>query len=198
MVKETIIISEIKVQLLALCSQVEEKMGRSLRLPSDFQLLAHNVAEVTGEHISTNTLKRLWGYLEGYRTSRRFTLNVLSRYVGFRDWDDWCHNMSKTASSQIFDTHFVDSDSLALGDRVTLRWHPGREVTLEYHGGNEYVVLKSHRAKLTAGDTFKCQGFVPGQPLVINGLLHKGVDHPINYICGKQGGVEVDISMHNS
>ncbi|MBR5085675.1 MAG: hypothetical protein IKX31_01560 [Muribaculaceae bacterium] len=193
MVKETIIISEIKVQLLALRSQVEEKMGRALRLPSDFQLLAHNVAEVTGEHISTNTLKRLWGYLEGYRTSRRFTLNVLSRYVGFRDWDDYCVNLNHNASSQIFDTQHIDSGSLDVGDRLTLRWHPDRVVRLEYRGGNEYVVLESHRAKLTAGDTFKCQGFVPGQPLVINGLLHKGVDHPINYICGKQGGVKVII-----
>lgn len=191
MVKETIIISEIKVQLLALRSQVEEKVGRALRLPSDFELLARNVAEVTGEHISTNTLKRLWGYLEGYRTSRRFTLNVLSRYVGFRDWEDYCVNLNQNASSQIFDSQYIDSESLTLGAKLTLRWHPDRVVKLEYRGDNEYVVLESHRAKLTAGDTFKCQGFVPGQPLVINGLLHKGIDHPINYICGKQGGVEV-------
>lgn len=191
MVKETIIISEIKVQLLALRSQVEEKVGRALRLPSDFELLARSVAEVTGEHISTNTLKRLWGYLEGYRTSRRFTLNVLSRYVGFRDWEDYCVNLNQNASSQIFDTQHINSESLTVGTKLTLRWHPDRVVKLEYRGDNEYVVLESHRAKLTAGDTFKCQGFVPGQPLVISGLLHKGIDHPINYICGKQGGVEV-------
>lgn len=30
------------------------------------------------------------------------------------------------------------------------------------------------------------------QPLIINGLMHQGIDHPINYICGKQGGIEIN------
>lgn len=193
MVKETIIIAEIEEALQVLRQKVEEKVGRTMRLPSDFDMLSQVVFDATNERISTNTLKRLWDYLDGYRTSRRFTLNVLARYVGYRDWEDFCHNIGDSAASQIFDTHYIDSDNLSVGTRLTLRWHPGRVVTLEYHGNNEYVVVESQQAKLTAGDSFKCQGFVPGQPLVINGLLHKGINHPINYICGKQGGIEVTI-----
>lgn len=192
MVKETIIIAEVQESLNALKKQVEEKTGRTMRLPSDFDMLAIAVTDTTGEHISTNTLKRLWGYIDGYRTSRRFTLNVLARYAGHRDWDDFCHNLSNTAASQIFDSHYIDSDTLQPGTRLTLRWHPGRVVTIEYSGSNEYVVVESLNAKLTVGDTFKCQGFISGQPLIINGLIHKGIDHPINYICGKQGGIKID------
>lgn len=192
MVKETIIIAEVQESLNALKKQVEEKMGCTMRLPRDFNMLAKAVTDATSEHISTNTLKRLWGYIDGYSTSRRFTLNVLARYVGYRDWDDFCRNLSNTAASQIFDSHYIDSDTLQPGKRLTLRWHPGRVVTLEYRGDNEYVVVASLRAKLAVGDTFKCQGFIPGQPLVINGLIHQGIDHPINYICGKQGGIKID------
>lgn len=192
MVKETIIVAEVEEVLNALKKQVEEVAGRTMRLPSDFDVLAQAVADATGEHISTNTLKRLWGYIDGYRTSRRFTLNVLARYAGHRDWDDFCRNLSNTAASQIFDSHYIDSDTLQAGARITLRWHPGRVVTIEYRGRNEYVVVDSHNAKLSVGDTFKCQGFVPGQPLVLNGVLHQGIDHPINYICGKQGGIKID------
>ena len=192
MVKETIIIAEVQESLNALKKQVEENAGRAMRLPSDFDVLAQLVAYATGERISSNTLKRLWGYLAGYPTSRRFTLNVLARYVGCRDWDDFCHNLSNTAASQIFDSHYIDSDTLQLGTRLTLRWHPERVVTIEYRGGNEYVVVESLNAKLSVGDKFKCQGFIPGQPLTINGLMHKGLDHPINYICGKQGGIKID------
>lgn len=192
MVKETIIVAEVQEALNALKRQVEEKAGRVMRLPSDFDVLSQTVADGTGERISSNTLKRLWGYLDGYRTSRRFTLNVLARYVDCRDWDDFCHNMSNTAASQIFDSHYIDSDTLQPGKHIRLRWHPGRVVTLEYRGDNEYVVVASQRAKLAVGDTFKCQGFVAGQPLVLNGVLHHGFDYPINYICGKQGGIEID------
>ena len=192
MVKETIIIAEVQESLNALKKQVEEKMGCTMRLPRDFNMLAKAVTDATSEHIATNTLKRLWGYIDGYNTSRRFTLNVLARYVGYRDWDDFCRNLSNTAASQIFDSHYIDSDTLWHGARLTLRWHPGRVVTLEYRGDNEYVVVASLRAKLAVGDTFKCQGFIPGQPLVINGLIHQGIDHPINYIYGKPGGIKID------
>ena len=178
MVKETIIVAEVEEALNALEKQVEEKAGRAMRLPSDFVLLAQAIANANGENISTNT-------------SRRFTFNVLARYVGYRDWDDFCRNLSNTAASQIFDSHYIDSDTLRHGARLTLRWHPGRVVTLEYRGDNEYVVVASLRAKLAVGDTFKCQGFIPGQPLVINGLIHQGIDHPSNYICGKQGGIKI-------
>ncbi len=195
MVKETIIVAEVEEALNALEKQVEEKAGRAMRLPSDFVLLAQAIANANGENISTNTLKRLWGYSDGYNTSRRFTLNVLARYVGYRDWDDFCRNLSNTAASQIFDSHYIDSDTLRHGARLTLRWHPGRVVTLEYRGDNEYVVVASLRAKLAVGDTFKCQGFIHGQPLVINGLIHQGIDHPINYICGKQGGIKIDAEL---
>ncbi|MBR0024930.1 MAG: hypothetical protein IJP59_10055 [Muribaculaceae bacterium] len=192
MVKETIIVAEVEEALNALRKQVEDVAGRTMRLPSDFDVVAQVVADATGERISPNTLKRLWGYLDGYRTSRRFTLNVLARYAGHRDWDDFCRNLSNTAASQIFDSHYIDSDTLRHGARLTLRWHPGRVVTIEYRGNNEWVVMDSRNAKLAVGDTFKCQGFVPGQPLVLNGVLHQGIDHPISYICGKQGGIEIE------
>ena len=192
MVKETIIIANVQDALDALKKEVEEKVGRTVELPSDFDMLAAAITTATSEYISTNTLKRLWGYVKGYRTSRRFTLNVLARYAGYRDWDDFYHNLSNTAASQIFDSHYIDSDTLQPGARLTLRWRPGRVVTLEYHGDNEYVVVESQNSKLAVGDTFKCQGFIPGQPLIINGLMHQGIDHPINYICGKQGGIEIN------
>ena len=127
---------------------------------------------------------------------QQFTLKswsrIACRYAGYRDWDDFYHNLSNTAASQIFDSHYIDSDTLQPGARLTLRWRPGRVVTLEYHGDNEYVVVESQNSKLAVGDTFKCQGFIPGQPLIINGLMHQGIDHPINYICGKQGGIEIN------
>lgn len=195
MVKETIIVAEVEEALNALKKQVEDVAGRTMRLPSDFDVVAQVVADATGERISPNTLKRLWGYLDGYRTSRRFTLNVLARYAGHRDWDDFCRNLSNTAASQIFDSHYVDSDTLQAGARLTLRWHPGRVVTIEYRGSNEWVVMDSRNAKLAVGDTFKCQGFVQGQPLVLNGVLHQGIDHPVSYICGKQGGIEIEVQM---
>ncbi len=190
MVKETIIISSVAAQLGALRAAVEHEAGREMRLPSDFEFLAKAVDRKTNERISTNTLKRLWGYLEGYTTSRRFTLNVLSRYVGHNSWDDFCLNLNATASSQIFDSQAIDCEALEVGATVVIKWHPERVAKIKYNGNNSFTVVESQNGKLMVGDTFTCQAIIPGQPLVVNNLVHQGFDHPVNYICGKQGGVE--------
>ena len=190
MVKETIIISSVAAELEALRAAAEREVGREMRLPSDFEYLMKAIEQKTGEHISTNTLKRLWGYLEGYTTSRRFTLNVIARYVGYRSWDDYCLHLNTTAASQIFDTQVIDCEVLEVGTQLVLKWHPGREVRLKYNGDNMFTVIASHKAKLAVGDTFKCQAIIPGEPLVVSSLMHQGLGHPVNYICGKQGGVE--------
>ncbi len=49
MVKETIIVAEVEEALNALRKQVEDVAGRTMRLPSDFDVVAQVVADATGE-----------------------------------------------------------------------------------------------------------------------------------------------------
>ena len=54
MVKETIIVAEVEEVLNALKKQVEEVAGRTMRLPSDFDVLAQAVAEAEKLGVDTN------------------------------------------------------------------------------------------------------------------------------------------------
>ncbi len=193
MAKGTIIIAEITDELTALREAVELRFGHAVTIPRDFNALANDIFNQKHETIAENTLKRLFGYSGGYETSRRFTLDVLAHYVGRKDWDDFCHNLRDNASSQVFDNDIVNVCSLSPGMRLELRWYPERRVVVEYQGDNNFVVMESVNAKLTVGDTFSCQSFLNNQPLTVTNLLHKNNDHPVNYICGKQGGITVKL-----
>ena len=52
-----------------------------------------------------------------------------------------------------------------------------------------FKVLESRNSKLSVNDTFICERVVENQPLILSNLIHEGGD-PVNYICGKKGGVK--------
>lgn len=55
-------------EINALCQAVEQAMGRRLQTPKDFDLLSERVYARTGEMVSRNTLRRIWGKLDEERT----------------------------------------------------------------------------------------------------------------------------------
>ena len=64
-----------------LCSAIETALQHPMRTPKDFDYLQLCIEEQLHEHISTSTLKRLWGYLPGYASPRTSTLDILARFL---------------------------------------------------------------------------------------------------------------------
>jgi hypothetical protein len=68
---------------------VLEVYGSELQYTKDCKILAHEVFEKTGEMLSTTTIRRLFGFLKSSSSPSKFTLNVLSRYIGHNSWDEF-------------------------------------------------------------------------------------------------------------
>ena len=49
--------------------------------------LAEAIYEKLHQTVSTSTLKRFWGYLPQYASIRTSTLDLLSQFVGYKDWN---------------------------------------------------------------------------------------------------------------
>lgn len=66
---------------------VEKTVGKKMNTPRDFDLLSIYVYNLTNEHLSSTTLKRLWGYQIDQKESspRILTLDTLARTAGFKD-----------------------------------------------------------------------------------------------------------------
>ena len=73
-------------EVAQLICDVERRFGRSVITRSDFAKLVNCIEDVTSNHISENTLRRLWGRISGYVSVFVHTLDVLAQYVGYEHW----------------------------------------------------------------------------------------------------------------
>ena len=182
--------SKFDPEIVSLRRDIENEVKRKIKTPYDFEFLAGVVWERLHEYISPTTLKRLWGYIAGANTTRNSTLCLLSRFLGFEDWDAYLNYLKavEDEESDAFRGCGVRSDELIAGQTVEITWFPNRRCVFKYLGHNTYVVNQSHNAKLQVGDTFQAMCFLEGHPMYLDNLLHDG-NAPISYVAGSKKGI---------
>lgn len=176
-------------EIILLRTMVEESVSRKMKSPADFQFLTGVIQERCKETLAVSTLKRLWGYVDGYDTTRFSTLSILARCVGFRDWDDFLlnHNRGGESSQPVVGCAFYSSE-FAVGQRIKITWAPDRRVVLQYLDGESFEVVESENSKLKVGDTFHCSCMILGEPLYLDNFVR---DHkpPVLFVVGNKGGL---------
>ena len=170
---------------------VEQSAMRPMKTSADFDYLYETIQNRINETIGVTTLKRLWNYINGYKTVRESTLDVLCRFVGFPDWHsfvaDYCGVESEQTSHRIV-TATVSVKDLKTSETVTIEWNPGRRLVLLHQGEGVFDVLESKNSKVVVGDSFHCESFVFGQPLFMDNYIHNGQE-PTLFVVGKKGGL---------
>ncbi len=77
-------------QVDALRRRVGEVAGIPLHTHSDFEQLSLKIGVVMKDGLSPVTLERIWGYsTRKVEAVSRHSLDVLARYAGFKDWEDF-------------------------------------------------------------------------------------------------------------
>ncbi len=177
-------------QILSLRREIETTFSRLIKTPADFEWLAGVIWERLHENISPTTLKRLWGYIDGANTTRRSTLCLLSRLLGYQDWEQYLQHLTAQAQteSDTFTAEGIRTDDLSLGDRVEVCWLPNRRCVFRYEGGNKFVVEISENSKLQAGDHFDAACFLVGKPMFLDNL-QRADSEPTAYVAGTKSGI---------
>ena len=181
----------INLQHITLLRQlVEESADHAIATSNDFIFLSGEIRGRLNENLSVSTLKRLWGYVDGYASVRQSTLDILARFVGFPDWETFVSDYCEVESVQ--SSHSVVSESLFakdlnVGDNVEIRWNPNRRLLLNYLGDNMFTIKESENAKLKVGDRFLCQRFILNQPLFVDVLGNEG--QTAVFVMGNKGGL---------
>ncbi len=180
----------------ALLSRIEQSCQRKMNTPRDFEWLSAELNTLPGLKVSTMTLKRLWGYLPGTTRPRQYTLDCLARYLGYRDYGHFCdHEQDKEGevpSNVVVSKRLDVVRELAVRDRVMLSWKPGRQCTVRYLGGSQFVVETAERTRLQAGNTFTCGLMMENEPLYLDNLIQQGRP-PVGYVCGNDGGIHFEV-----
>ena len=138
--------------------------------------------------MSPTTLKRLWGYIEGADQTRNSTLEILSRFLGYDNWEDFVEDIGKgSGSDEVLSPHIAVAD-LSVGDCVKVSWKPDRRCTFRYLGEQKFVVESAENSKLKVGNTFCCSLFILGEPLYLTGLV-QGDNLPLDFVVGNRDGL---------
>lgn len=181
----------VNLQHITLLRQlVEESADHRIETSNDFIFLSGEIRGRLNENLSVSTLKRLWGYVDGYASVRLSTLDILARFVGFPDWEtfvsDYCEVESVQSSHRVVSESLFAKD-LNVGDNVEIRWNPNRRLLLNYLGDNMFTITESENAKLKVGDRFLCQRFILNQPLFVDVLGNEG--QTAVFVMGNKGGL---------
>ena len=179
-------------ELAYLLSEVEKKDGRRISTSTDFESLSVVIEHEAGEHVSSSTLKRLWGYVSMKPTPRIATLDVLSRYVGVRDFHGFCDSLRQASiyDSTFFTSRCISASDLETGEFLIIGWSPDRLVRLKYLGAGTFEVIDSKNSQLMPGDRFEMANVIMGYPLYIARILRNGGWTP-SYVAGRNGGITV-------
>ena len=172
--------------------RIETSIKRKIQTPADFDFLRGIIWERTHEHISTSTLKRLWGYVDGVDNARNSTLNVLSKALGYENWDAFILKLrsENVDNSDLVLSESVSSGDLNVGDMLLIAWQPNRVCRLKYLGEDKFEVVEAQNSKLKVGDTFRCGLFILGEPVYINDLRqNNGTGEPKLFVVGNRSGL---------
>lgn len=183
-----------------LCKSIEMALGIKMNTPKDFDFLRGCIFSRLNVWVSTTTLKRIWGYLKDDVHPRQGTLDILARFIGFGDYENFLHSMDEGVglqSSPVMSRRISVHDELKEGDRLRLFWQPNRVCELLYLGNLDFKVLSSSNTRLQAEDTFKCSLVIEGEPLYLDHLVQGG-QPPTAYVCGKKSGVRFERLEGNS
>ena len=170
---------------------IEQSVMRKMTHASDFNFLYEEIQKRIGETIGVTTLKRLWGYVDSYRSTRDSTLDVLCRFVGYPDWQTFvaecCGEEDRLTSHRVI-TSTIAAAEIAKDESVWIEWNPGRKVRLVGEGDGWFTVAEAENSKVKAGDRFHCDRFTIGQPLYVDSLCHEGQTVGL-FVMGKRGGL---------
>ena len=181
----------------SLRSETEHAAGRHMVTPADFDFLSEAILTATRLSVSPTTLKRVWGYLRDTRTEYTpagYTLSALSRFIGFKDFEDFKANRSDSSSVQS-DYYFgetIFSSDIPEGAIVELHWHPNRRVHLKHAAGNDFTVILSENAKLRPLDKVECYCFTRNAPLHLSRVRRES-EPDSSYIAGSRSGISFTV-----
>ena len=179
-------------ELQYLLELVEKQYGRKLSTTTDFESLSVIIEKTTGELLSSSTLKRLYGYVSLNTVPRKTTRDILSRFIGNRDYETFRISLSNDPqfSSRFFSAKTVTTSELKAGDRLRIGWPANRIVTLNYLGDDLFEVDTSVNASLVKGDRFRQVSFMKGYPLYLSRILRDG-DYTPAYVAGMNSGLNL-------
>ena len=106
--------------IISICNQLETELGFKIK-----NIAAANkcsgILALEKLFISPHTIARMYGVVKPFRTPYKDTLNVITRYLNYDDWEDFCNNQTNVPfDPNFFLTEASDGFSLTVLELVLI------------------------------------------------------------------------------
>ena len=176
---------------------VEQVYGMAIWSPTDFDRLSAQILDVTNQRLGVSTLKRMWGYVKSEHVPTFNTLSILSRFVGFRDWDSFTQYVNGETDSEFSEESQIVGARESLGTELIIEWEVGKSCRLKkILNPARFEVVDSSNVKLKPGDTLTLNSVSKGKRFIA--LECKRGDRDLgNYVGAIRTGVTGIIRKEN-
>lgn len=169
--------------------KIEARFGDQLKYNYQCMSLEHSIYQATGEHLGLTTLKRIMGFASYPHHPRRSTLDILSKYAGYADFEEFLKDMETEEEVSSFEqVEKVEGGDIKEGESIKLMYHPDRVLTMKYLGEDRYEVTASQGSKLQKGDILRIRQIAVGFELLVSDVERDGRSLG-TYIGARSGGV---------
>lgn len=176
-------------------AEVENRVNRRIVSPTDFDFLSLAILDAVKQPISATTLKRIWGYINDVGSSynpERFTLCILSAFVGYRDIEDFIDNYNSDDISVQSGNYFgetIKQIEIAENAFVELCWPPDRRCVLSRKNSKEFDVVQAVNTKLRVGDIVEFASLTQNAPAYFTKVARNGSYMTHTYVAGTRTGI---------
>lgn len=183
--------------LQSLILATNKRFGHAPKTPADFNELSFEIKNKTGHPLSQSSLKRIWGYVNYSCFPSPNTLNILSRFNDFDDWEDFLKRYDgslPTETSEYLNGSVVEAENLYEGDVLKIEWEDDKRLKIMYISDHRFKILDSNNIKLQPGDLFTMHSACVGLPFFAADI-HRGTERIPGYVGAKNNGI-TSIQLH--
>ncbi|MCH5233675.1 MAG: hypothetical protein J1E16_00130 [Muribaculaceae bacterium] len=152
---------------------LNEKTGKDVTTPSGSEYLRNDIESKIGERLSLNTIKRLTGILPYDSSPRITTLDIISRYLGYKDWNILIQIANGKISEFNCPQGFIDLEKISIGKQIKIGWEPNRKIIIEHKGNCNYQILDACNSKLKSGDFLTLSQIAIGFPFMVKEVVRE-------------------------
>lgn len=171
-----------------LVKMLSRRAGYDVDTPHGSEMLQKEIEALTGERLSVNTLKRLIGVLPYDGEQRKSTLDIVAKYLGFRNTKELQNFVEGRVSDFKLPPQYIDLPALGPEVTVVMEWTPGRRIAMRHLSSDRYILTEAINSKLQVEDILVLGIVAEGLPLVAREVIRKGVSLG-PYIAAQEGGL---------
>jgi hypothetical protein len=154
--------------------RLENKFGKEIRYSKDCEVFADEISEKTMKKISPSAIKRIFGLAKGTMEPRLYTMDVISIYLDYKNYDELLKELQHTILPEKEIIEQIRVEELNLNDELIVFTEPSINLKLNYLGDCKFKGTEEVNSELRQNDIVLVNHILRDYPLFIKNVIRNG------------------------